>query len=252
MVAKEFNQNGQNDQNKPLPSDLSAGDNKFFLQGAATLVSAALEEKNTPRRQSLIAKALEIYKPLVEQNIAEAALSVGMLCHALAYQALNDPELQQEERLAYASKHFANAVKYFEKAIVMPVVEGDHSVAQAEDNLAQYHEQGLMKDGAIDLEKAFSLRQSAATKNFAEAQINLALMYYNGQGTQQLLPDAQYWMSRAWKNREQLTSSVRSNLKGMLQDLGVNDPQALIQSTQKSPDENLARITVPKHIQLKR
>jgi TPR repeat protein len=139
-----------------------------------------------PEKIHYLKQALGQFSPLVEENIPRAALNIGVLAEHMAG-FFSEPEEQ--------SQQYQAAARYYQKAAAMADIWEDLSPAQAKVALAVLHERGLI--GPVDFEKAFALQLAAAEAGFIEGQINVAIMYYRGEGVAQSLEDAAIWMQRA-------------------------------------------------------
>lgn len=183
-------------------------------------------------------KAAEMLQPIsaMEHGIPKASFGLGLLFHEMGARVVRNESMGEDERKAASDPLFAKAAGFFRIAAAM-ANDGDFTPARAKDTLALMHELGYL--GPIDLSKAFALRHEAAEAGFAEAQVNIAIMYYRAEGIEPSVEKAYEWMKSAWDRRGQLSPSMQSEVSGMLQTLEVEcevlrDPSKAFPSS-KSP-----------------
>jgi TPR repeat protein len=183
-------------------------------QGLAYAAIAA-STNDSAQKTAAMAQAIACLKPISspEHRVPRAAFGLGILAYHMAIYVGHSSTMEQERRLETASLFLHQAAKYFETAASMPDYEKDLTPARAKDSLALLYENGVLEDGKKDLEKALILRWEAAEAGFAEAQVNLAIMFYRGEGTPRSLPDAHEWIGKAWSNKDQLPERFQSEVE---------------------------------------
>lgn len=193
-------------------------DDIIKLEIGCAAVAEALTASNITRRDRAIEMAVTNLKPLSdpELGIPKASLYIGLLAYHLAIRTLNDPTIEQEERLRNAFELFGKAENYFKIAADMKE-DGNFTPARSQDSLAKIYEDGVL--GEKKLREAFFLRKQAARSGWAEAQYNLALMYFGGEGTKRSVLATHYWLQQASYNQNQLQPSVRNELTATLAEI---------------------------------
>lgn len=171
----------------------------------------------------------------VQYQMPHVALAMGVLSHHLAaatvhfYEeqkknlgdlAAQSPYAEQlESGLVFSAQMMENAGNYFSLAADMEDTKQDLSPAQAKNYLAQLYEQGLLGEGQKDLQRAFQLRFEAAEAGWPEAQINLAIMYFNGEGVEKNPLETRKWLDQAFANRDKLSRTVQEDLAIMREEI---------------------------------
>ena len=172
-----------------------------FSEAGAAMDATDFEEKS-----ARIAFATAILKPFVgkEHGRPDAAFCIGLMARNMGVYAYSDPALTEDEQYNDSAAYFAEAARYLKMAADMADTRGDFIPARAKSLLADLYEDGVLDDGAPNVEQAFALRWEAAEAGFAEAQINLAYMYWYGIGTLPSPQNARKWIEAALQNQNQL------------------------------------------------
>lgn len=193
-------------------------DDIIKLEIGCAAVAEALTASNITRRDRAIEMALTNLKPLSDPGlgIPKASFYIGLLAYHLAICTLNDLTIEQEERVRNAFELFGKAENYFKIAADMKE-DGNFTPARSQDCLAKIYEDGVL--GEKNLREAFFLRKQAARSGWAEAQYNLALMYYGGEGTEKSVFAAQYWLQQTSRNQTQLAPAVQNQLAADLAEM---------------------------------
>lgn len=203
---------------------MDAKNESLYALACTYAQQATAETTSFDNAQTFAGEAFQLLLPLAHET-PKASFSIGLLSCELASRVLKNTDLAEEERESLWQNLMQQTVSFWAQAAAMKDHENDHSPARAKDGLASLCENGIIEGG---LEKAFALRLSAAQDGWAEAQINLALMFYKGEGTAPSLKEAQKWLEAAWAQKETLDSSLQTDLK-QLKDL-------ISQESSLSPD----------------
>ncbi len=226
--------------NKPI----MANDALDSFRTGSCLAVKALESFHTgpaALTQELLVAAMSHLMPFAEpsHHFPRAGFGAGLLLtkygqHLLA---LGD---------SAAFMAFEKAAKYFGMAACQED-DGFQTPFRAMDTWAWLYEEGLLNNGlrtAADAKQAFALRADAANAGFVEAQMNLAIMLYRGEGTPPDKDAAFEWLVTAEKNKDKLLPPLSAEVSLMREALETEinaDPTSAPHRGQKpSPFEHAA------------
>lgn len=128
-------------------------------------------------------------------NLPEASFSIGLLMDKFARKCLESEAMGKKKRLQTSFDAFQKAAEHYSIATNMDDRDGRMIPAHAANLLADLYEEGRGVDK--DISKAFALRLKAAKAGFAEAQYDISIMFYNGDGVKRSLPEARHWLECA-------------------------------------------------------
>lgn len=161
-------------------------------------------------------QAVSHLKPIStpEFHVPKASFGLGLLAEHMAKLMLVNPDLPEEQQLGFAFQYFQKASEYYEIAASMPDYQWDFTPARARNSLAELYFLGCL--GEKDEVKALELWESAAQSGFAEAQINMAVRCYRGEGIEKSLPLAYLWLQEAHNNNWQLSRELQHEVRSMM------------------------------------
>ncbi len=163
------------------------------LHYARLCVAEGHEQTKARYLQSALSALVAIYLP--EYGRPQASLYMGILAEHVAMLKLSTA--RTDEELLGVHNLFAKAGEYYTIAASMEDDQGGMYPQTALNATAALYEKGVGVTDTVNLEKAYALRLQAAEGGFWEAQVNVAVMKYLGQGTERSLPQAAEWLRKA-------------------------------------------------------
>lgn len=172
---------------------------KIGLKHAAIAVST----EDPKILQESILKALNSLVPISypEFCVPKASFCIGKMAYFMALRAVASSEKDSFEE---AEHYFGKAEKYLRISSSMPDYQKDHIPLRSKEVLAQIYDIEGLGEGKQGHKEALKLRLEAAEAGYALSQVGLAVMYFNGEGTEKSVSKAYEWAIKAWSNREQL------------------------------------------------
>jgi len=161
------------------------------LHYARLCVAEEHEQTKALYLQSALSALEPIYPP--DYGRPQASLYMGTLAEHWAMFKLRTA--RADEELLAVHDFFARAAECYAVATGMEDYQGGMYPQTAMNALAALHEKGVGVDK--NMEKAYALRLQAAQDGFWEAQINVAVMKYRGEGTERSASEAGGWLRKA-------------------------------------------------------
>lgn len=185
-----------------------------FRTGSFLAVKALESFRTGPKAltQELIVATMGHFMPFAEpsHHFPRAGFGAGLLLSKYGQHLL-----AQDDPAAFMA--FEKAAKYFGMAACQPD-DGFQTPFRAMDTWAWLYEEGLLNNGiknVADSKQAFALRLDAAHAGFVEAQINLAIMFYRGEGTPPSKDQAFEWLVTAERSKDKLLPPLSNEVSLM-------------------------------------